>query len=94
MVGGGQSGGSFQAKFREGNRHDSAELSGVAELAFGEATIARICKGKYWKRGSFLGRGLQKFTRHIRESLDLVPICISVKRNFLKPDKVRQRAGG
>lgn len=69
-------------QFREGNRHDSAELSRVAELAFGEATIARICKGKYWKRGSFLGRGLQKSTRRPLESLDLVPICVSVIRNF------------
>ena len=81
-------------QFREGNRHNSSERSKVAELAFVAATVARICKGKYCKRRSFLGRGLQKSTRYPLESLDLVPICISVKSNFLRPDTVGQTAGG
>jgi len=52
-------------------------LKRAADMAFGEATVARICRER--RRGSFPERGLQKSMRSPLESFGLVLICMCVK---------------
>lgn len=59
----------------------------AADVAFGEATVARICREEYWRGGSLPTRAAEIY-KESPESFGSVLICMCVK------GKVVPEAGG